>query len=451
MIGRSIENYKILEKLNRTEAIGVYKAVDLLLNRNVIIKVLEGEISHRPELTEGFRYEAATLAKLAHSCIPTLHSLTAADDELFMISEFAEGETLDRVLMREGKISIEKAVTIFTQVFDCVEYTHKAGIAHGRLKTSDVMLTDAGKVKILGYGTFEKNPSVELISEEERLEAVETTFPNRTSKNTSGKENDIYALAAMLYETLTGKSLFDAEKRFDPKIPEAIESVISKALSPNSAETFQSVADFRNALTTAGFTDLGDKIIPSIQEKSADAQKTAENSMNETVEEKSDEKDFSVFAVDFSQSENEVSKEEFNRNPVQTNDLNNEPPTVMAGKLGRKPYRIAGATIFIILVLQSIWQFSFIQSENLRLAEVSLKASIPVEPPIKIETGKPPVEITTVNKAKKSDVVDSEKTVQKITYRQTEIKPAPPEIRKKAVPESKAERLRRAEKLLTGM
>ena len=247
----------------------------------------------------------------------------------------------------------------------------------------------------------------------------------------------------MLYETLTGKSLFDAEKRFDLKIPEAIESVISKALSPNSAETFQSIADFRNALTTAGLTGLGDKITPSVQEKSAE---------DETAEEKSDEKDFSVFAVDFSQTENEASKEEFNRNPVQTSDLNNEPPpAVTAGKLGRKPYRIAGATIFVILVLQSMWQFSFIQSENLRLAEVSLKASIPVEPPIKIETNKPPVEITTVNKAKKSDVVDSEKIVQKITYRQTEIKSAPPEIRKKAVPESKAERLRRAEKLLTGM
>ena len=110
MIGRSVNNYKILEKLNLSETISVYKAVDLLLSRNVVVKVLNGELSRRPEEAESFRFEAATLAKLAYPSVPTLHSLTAVDDELFMVLEFAEGETLDRVLLREGKMSVEKAL-----------------------------------------------------------------------------------------------------------------------------------------------------------------------------------------------------------------------------------------------------------------------------------------------------------------------------------------------------
>jgi eukaryotic-like serine/threonine-protein kinase len=437
MIGRSINNYKILEELSRNETVGVYKAVDLLLSRNVVVKVLETESSPRPEIAESFRYEAATLAKFDHSSIPTLHSLTAVDEELFMISEFAEGETLDRILLREGKMSVEKAASIFSQVFDCVEYTHKNGAAHGWLKTSHILLTDAGHVKVLGFGTSENYPSAETIADEKGFETGEYICSKRASENKADRENDIYALAAMLYETLTGKSLFDAEKVVGSRIPKAVESVISEALSPNSAETFQSVSEFRSALVTAGFRVSDDKITVSPIEKS--------------VGEKSGNKNVSVFTVDFAETENDVLKEESNQNPVQTAELNNEPPYSVSGKSGRKRYKIAGAAIFAILVLHSVWQFSFIQSENLRAAEAELKTIQLEKLPVPVKKDKPPVEVKPVYEAKKSDVVISPKAVQPATYRQSEIKPAPPTPKKKAVSESKSERLRRAEKLLTGM
>ena len=437
MIGRSINNYKILEKLSRSETIAVYKAVDLLLSRNVVVKVLEGEVLRQPEIAESFRYEAATLAKLSHPCIPTLHSLTAVDDEVFMISEFAEGETLDRILLREGKIPVEQAVPIFSQVFDCLEYTHKNGIAHGWLKTSHILLTDAGSVKILGFGTSENYPSAETIADEKGFETGESVSPKRFLENKIDKENDIYALAAMLYETLTGKSLFDEEKAVGSEIPKAVESVISQALSPNSAETFHSVSEFRSALVTAGFRVSDDKITLSPIEKS--------------VGEKFDNKNVSVFTVDFAETENDILKEESNQNPVQTNELGNESPNSVPEKSGRKRYKIAGAAIFVILVLHSIWQFSFIQSENLRAAEAELNTIQLEKLPVAFKKDKPPVEVKPVYQAKKSDVVISPKAVQPATFRQSEIKPAPPTPKKKPVSESKTQRLRRAEKLLTGM
>lgn len=438
MIGRSVNNYKILEKLSRSETIGVYKAVDLLLSRNVVVKVLDSELSRRPEVAESFRFEAATLAKLVHPTVPALYSLTAIDDELFMVSEFAEGETLDRILLREGRTPVEKAVPIFSQLFDCFEFTHKAEVAHGWLKTSHVLLTDTGNVKVLGFGTSENYPSAEASADEKGFETGEYLHSKRASENKIDRENDIYALAAIIYETLTGKSLFDAEKAAESKIPAAVEAVISQALSPTAAETFQSVAEFRRALVTAGL-------------KISDA-KNNHSPSEKALSEESGDKNVSVFTVDFSETGNELRREESKQNSILTDKITGEPQNFNARKPGHKRYKIAGAAIFAILVLHTIWQFSFIQSENLRAAEAELETIKPEKLPVPIKESEPPVKVNSVYQAKKSDVVISPKTVQPAAYRQSETKIAPPPmLKKKPVVESKSERLRRAEKLLTGM
>ncbi len=194
MIEQSIGNYKILEQLNGTKNFGVYKAVDMLLNRNVYIKVPNQELRNQPDIVESFRFEAATLAKLVHSNIPTLHSLTAADDRLFIITEFLEGETLDKLLRRHEKLSSEKAISIFTQVLDGLEFAHSAGIAHGNLKTNNIFLTENDNVKILGFG----------MSEGQRIDKIGDKLP---PENNSCAGKDVYSVGQMLFEVLTGKKL----------------------------------------------------------------------------------------------------------------------------------------------------------------------------------------------------------------------------------------------------
>jgi serine/threonine protein kinase len=420
MIGRSIENYEILEKINCPENLEIYKAVDVSVNRNVFIKFVGRDDLRRPKIVEKLRSEAATLTKLTHSCIPTLYSLKEIDGEIFMISEFAEGETLDRVLLLEGKFSIKKAVPIFAQVFDCLEYTHKIGIAHNALKISKIMLTDVGNVKVLGFGTSE------FVSSE------------------TGEQKDIYALAAMLYETLSGKSLFDAEKEFESSIPESIEAVIGQALSPNAAETFQTVAEFRNALEIAGFT-------VSVENTSNEFQKTSEDLVEKTDPGSSDEKVFSVCAVDFSQTENKFLEKDFNLNTAQSKELDNS-----SGKTQQRRYKVAGAAICAMIVLHFFWQFSFIQSEKLRTAETAIKESMPEKTVMESEKDQPRIElekdesIQSVDELKNSGDINSEKAIQPSDDTQAETKSAPTDSKKKTTPESKNERLRRAEKLLTG-
>jgi serine/threonine protein kinase len=420
MIGRSIENYEILEKINCPENLEIYKAVDVSVNRNVFVKFVGRDDPYRPKIVEKLRSEAATLTKLTHSCIPTLNSLKEVDGEILMISEFAEGETLDRILFREGKFSIEKAAPVFAQIFDCLEYTHKIGITHNALKTSKIMLTDAGNLKVLGFGASE------FVSGE------------------TGEQKDIYALAAMLYETLSGKSLFAAEKEFESSIPESIEAVIGQALSPNSSETFQTVAEFRSALENAGFT-------VSVENTSSEVQKTPQDLLEKTDTEPSDEKVFSVCAVDFSQTENKFLEKDFNLNTAQSKELDNN-----SGKTQQRRYKLAGAAICAMIVLHFFWQFSFIQSEKLRTAETAIKENLPEKTVIEAEKDQPRIElekdesIETVDESKDSGDINSEKAIELPADNQAETKSAPTDSKKKTTPESKNERLRRAEKLLTG-
>lgn len=446
MIGQIIGNYKILEKISKGEMIEFYKGVDLLLNRNVVIKVLGQAGLNQSVIQKSFWFEAATLAKLNHPCIPTLHSLMSLESELVMISEFTDGETLYQTLRRREKLLCREAVSIFAQVLDCLDYSHKAGIVHGNLKTSDIVLTDAGTtVKILGFGTSE------YIS------------PNQTEECKVAVSSDIYALGVMLFEVLTGEASFNAENNFElkdksvkeisrrlrsgkPSIPENVESAIIKAVFPNPIEKFQTASEFRNALTDA--SNIG--IFVASRQKTAAGQLLTENSIKPIPEKKPRDSVVSSYYLNFFPNKNKIAEGEFNQKRRSADESSvAQPDNSFAGKSGKKRYKLAAA-IFAVFVLQFVWQFSFIQSENLRRVENSLKNIQLEDLPVEIKTDDKPVEVKTDYAEKKSEIKNPAKNILPIAFPQPENKPVREIIKPKTSRETKTERLRRAEKLLTG-
>lgn len=452
MIGRLIGNYKILEQMSCAETFAVYKAVDLSLERSVVIKALKRESVERAEIADAFRLEAAILAKLDHPCVPSLHSLTTFEERLLMISEFAEGETLDRVLLRDGAINFEKAVAIFTQILDCVEYAHKTGIAHGELKTSHIMLTDAGRVKVLGFGASENPLSAEADSD------------SPAPTNFSDREKDVRALALMLYESLNGKPGIETKDDSSEKTAEPIKLAIKKALLSDNAERFRSVAEFRRALIAGGFVISTGEAKFQAPEKFNDASPAARYRTTDSGEKTPYEK-FSAFNVlSFSPDEDSRAAEKeiaLKRSSPNTADGENSLVLPLKKSGQKKRYKIAGAAIFAILVAHIGWQFFYIRSENLRAAEeVVLKNNQPDRRLSESKQSELPVAETplarqtaaeSLYKAENSDVEDSEKSVQTAAFRRSASKTEAPVAKKKPARESKPERLRRAEKLLTGM
>src|SRR5215468_8732677 len=115
MIGTVVGNYKITEKIGEGGMGAVFKGVDMMLEREVAIKVLRPELASQTSVVERFRSEAVTLAKLNHPNIATLYSLFRQADDLFMILEFIKGETLDQILYHRKVLPTDEAIPIFCQ------------------------------------------------------------------------------------------------------------------------------------------------------------------------------------------------------------------------------------------------------------------------------------------------------------------------------------------------
>ena len=106
MIGSVVGNYKIIDKIGEGGMGAVFKGVDLMLEREVAIKMLKPELARQPNVVERFRTEAVTLAKLSHTNVATLHSFFRQGDDFFMVMEFVRGKTLDDVIREQGAMPV---------------------------------------------------------------------------------------------------------------------------------------------------------------------------------------------------------------------------------------------------------------------------------------------------------------------------------------------------------
>src|ERR687896_2360373 len=134
MIGNVVGNYKITEKIGEGGMGAVFKGVDLMLEREVAIKMLRPELASQPQVVERFRSEAVTLAKLNHPNIATLYSFMRQGDSFIMVLEFVRGVTLDHVIQQRGAIPVEQAIPIFCQMLDGSQEAHPEGIIHRDIK-----------------------------------------------------------------------------------------------------------------------------------------------------------------------------------------------------------------------------------------------------------------------------------------------------------------------------
>jgi len=156
MIGKTILHYKILEELGRGGMGVVYKAEDTKLKREVAIKFLPHYISTNEEERQRFKIEAQAAAALNHPNITTIFSIEDTDKETFIVMEYINGiELKDKV--KSGKILTDEAINIAIQIAEGLGAAHKKGIVHRDIKSSNIMITNDGKAKIMDFGLAKIN------------------------------------------------------------------------------------------------------------------------------------------------------------------------------------------------------------------------------------------------------------------------------------------------------
>ncbi|MCX5790309.1 MAG: protein kinase, partial [Elusimicrobia bacterium] len=246
----------------------VYEAVDQALGRRVAVKKMRDEIRADPRERERFLKEARTVAALRHPGIVAIHSIVEDGEDVYLIFEYVDGETLYHLLDRRGRLGLEAAAVLIEKAAQALGYAHDHGIIHRDLKLSNIMLSAAGEVKVMDFGIARQ--AKDAASRLSTTGSVAGTPPYMAPEQEHGlvcRESDIYSLAVCFYELLTGNLPFQgsaagmlmnkmnksyaAPSRLAPELPGAVDEFFAAAFEPEPTRRFRTVQDFVHALRQA--------------------------------------------------------------------------------------------------------------------------------------------------------------------------------------------------------
>jgi eukaryotic-like serine/threonine-protein kinase len=289
-IGRDILNgqFQILQKIGSGGMGAVYKALQPQMNRMVGVKILHPKLANRKDLVSRFRREARAMSQLTHPNTVKVFLYGELDDgSLYIIMEFLEGKNLNQTVRAEGPFPLQRALPILVQACGALDEAHKAGIIHRDLKPENIFLVQSGPLrdfpKLLDFGLAKvgerqmRPGSIILTQDGMVFGTPEFMSPEQAQGKPLTPASDVYSLAIILYEVLTGKLPFDAKTAMDhiqlhvttPPIPingrvpgktfpPLLEAIINRALAKRVEDRFASAADFGAAMTCVlqGATEL---------------------------------------------------------------------------------------------------------------------------------------------------------------------------------------------------
>ncbi len=222
--GSKLSHYEISSLLGKGGMGEVYQAKDQKLGRDVAIKILPEEFARDADRVARFQREAKLLASLNHPNIASIYGLEESDGAHFLVLELVEGDTLsDRI--KAGPIPVEESLKLALQIAEALEAAHERGVIHRDLKPSNIKVTPDGKIKVLDFGlakAFAGDQEEMILSDSPTLSVAATQrgvilgtaaymSPEQAKGKSIDKRTDIWAFGCVLYEMLTGRSMFAAE------------------------------------------------------------------------------------------------------------------------------------------------------------------------------------------------------------------------------------------------
>lgn len=263
-----VAGYRILELLGRGAMGAVYKARQLSLDRDVALKVLDSDLAQDEAYVERFLGEARAVARLSHTNL--VSGIDVGDDDglKYLVTEYADGITLGRLLRRGGVLDEERALLIAIQIARALDHVHKNEVVHGDVRPENVIITSAGVAKLTDLG-IARRPLVAGDEGGALRRTPDYISPEQARGHTEiGPAADLYGLGATLFHMVTGRVPFPADSReavlakhltevapaarsLVPDLSQRTEAAIHRCLQKSPGERFPRAADLIEALDAA--------------------------------------------------------------------------------------------------------------------------------------------------------------------------------------------------------
>ena len=268
MKGQKIsDRYQIIKSIGEGGMANVYLAYDTILDRNVAVKVLRGDLASDEKFVRRFQREALAASSLYNENIVEVYDVGEDNGQYYIVMEYIDGKHLKTLLKKRGKLTIPEAVDIMSQIASGLSVAHDQYLIHRDIKPQNIMILENGLVKITDFGIAMAMNSTQLTQTNSVMGSVHYLPPEQASGKGASLQSDIYSMGILMYELLTGKLPYHGDNAVEialkhlkeplpsirdelPSIPQSVENIIIKATAKNPKNRYADAKEMLEDLKT---------------------------------------------------------------------------------------------------------------------------------------------------------------------------------------------------------
>ena len=268
LIGKRInERYKIIEFIGSGGMANVYLARDMILDRDVAVKVLRFDLANDEDIIRRFRREAQSATSLSHPNIVNIYDVGEEGNIYYIVMEYVDGQTLKQFIQNQHPIPLEQAIDIMMQITSAIGHAHQNNIIHRDIKPQNILIDKQGRVKITDFGIAVALSSTTITNTNSVLGSVHYISPEQARGGLASKKSDVYALGIVMFELLTGRPPFQGESavsialkhlqsktprpsEWNPDLPQSVENIVLKATAKDPYYRYNDADEMKDDLFT---------------------------------------------------------------------------------------------------------------------------------------------------------------------------------------------------------
>ena len=268
MKGQKInDRYQIIKTIGEGGMANVYLAYDTILDRNVAVKVLRGDLSNDEKFVRRFQREALSASSLSHPNIVEVYDVGEDNGLYYIVMEYIEGKHLKQLLKKRGSLTVREVVDIMLQLTDGMASAHDSYIIHRDIKPQNIMILENGLIKITDFGIAMALNATQLTQTNSVMGSVHYLPPEQAMGKGATIQSDVYSMGILMYELLTGKVPFKGDnaveialkhiketipyvKKENNSIPNSVANIVKKATAKNLKNRYQDAREMNEDLKT---------------------------------------------------------------------------------------------------------------------------------------------------------------------------------------------------------